>query len=641
MEADTISNTLYYSMEINTKLSYTGLLVCLATSCPQAGLAADKEANKAKRPNFVWFMAEDVSKHYLQLYNTDGRGTSMPYVERLAREGIVFEHAFCNAPVSSAARSTLFTGMYAPRVALSWHRALEQIPLPEGMRMFPAYLKEAGYHTTNSSKTDYNCIMPEDTWDNHKAQIGEWKNRPDKSVPFFYVQTCTKSHESSLHFPPESVKKVKTRHNPRSVKVFPFHPNTELFRYTYATFYDRIIETDTELGRLVNMLDEENELDSTFIFYFGDNGGSTPFTKGYTTEQGLHVPLIVYVPKNWRDKIQLPVNSRANGFVSFLDFGPTLLHLAGLDIPEHMDGTPFLGADISREESENRDITFGYGDRFDELYAFNRTVRKGKYKYSRNYVPYQPKGFFAFYRYKMEAFKEWQALYDKGKLNDTQKAFFEPQYPEELYDISVDPYETNNLVNDPAHADILRELRTLLKQHLREVNDLGFIPESVWLAEGKQNITEYGEKNKEKIARYMDMLDWELFPYDMIERHLRKSLQSEDPVEVFWATTICIHFGTRTRPLHNEIIPLLNHPSTLVKSRALVLLTILTAIDPGPLMKEILQESRSGAESLQILGDMAYLKKYVCGPVFNITKEDVPHAAGSYEWRVNYIMEGE
>lgn len=620
------------------KLSSMGVLFCLTATCPQIGLAANKESNKAKRPNFVWFMAEDVAKHHLSMYNADGRGAATPNAERLAREGIIFEHAFCNAPVSSAARSTLFTGMYAPRVALSWHRTLEQIPLPEGAQMFPAYLTEAGYYTANSMKTDYNCVMPEGTWNEPKAQAGTWKDRPDKSVPFFYVQTTTKSHESSLHFPLESMKKVKTRHNPKEVKVAPFHPNTELFRYTYATFYDRISETDAELGRLVSVLEDEGELDDTFIFYFGDNGGATPFTKGYTGEQGLHVPLVVYVPKNWRDKIQLPVDYRAKGFVSFLDFGPTLLHLAGIEVPEHMDGTPFLGKDISRQESESRDVAYGYGDRFDELYAFNRTVRKGKYKYSRNFVPYQPKGFFAFYRYKMEAFKEWEALRAKDKLTEVQKAFFEPQFPEELYDISVDPYETNNLVNHPAYADVLRDLRGMLKQHMKEVNDLGVIPESVWLAEGKESIVEYGEKNKEKIARYIDMLDWEMFPFDMIERHLKKSLQSDDPVEVFWATTMCVYYGTRSHTLHNEIVPLLNHESPIIKSRALVVLTILTGITPGPLMKEILQESRSGAESLIILGDMAYLKEYITGAVFDIKAEDVPFPAGSYEWRVNFIM---
>ena len=112
-----------------------------------------------ERPNFVWFMAEDVSKHYLSLYNDGKYGADTPNVDKLAGEGIVFENAYCNAPVSSAARSTLITGCYAPRLGISFHRKLEQVPMPEELNMFPAYLRKAGYYTSNAAKTDYNCFL--------------------------------------------------------------------------------------------------------------------------------------------------------------------------------------------------------------------------------------------------------------------------------------------------------------------------------------------------------------------------------------------------------------------------------------------------------------------------------------------------
>ncbi|MCD7850252.1 MAG: sulfatase-like hydrolase/transferase [Parabacteroides sp.] len=250
----------------------------------------------AKRPNFVWFMEEDVSKHYLSLYNSDGSGAVMPNVEKLAREGVVFNHAFSNAPVSSAARSTLFTGCYAPRTGMSWHRKLKKVPMPDGLDMFPAYLREAGYYTSNSSKTDYNCIMPDNTWDNVKGELDGWRNRPQKDMPFFFVRTNAISHESCLHFPLSDVDNKLTMYDLNKVKIPPIHPDTRLFRYTYATFYDRISDTDVELGKLVQMLSDDNLLDDTFIFYFGDNGGSLPGSKGYTSELGLQVPLVVYIP---------------------------------------------------------------------------------------------------------------------------------------------------------------------------------------------------------------------------------------------------------------------------------------------------------------------------------------------------------
>ncbi|MDL2255751.1 sulfatase, partial [Parabacteroides sp. OttesenSCG-928-K15] len=610
-----------------------GLVIGASLCLPVAGVCQ----KQAKQPNFVWFMIEDVAKHYLQIYNVDGSGAAMPHVEKMAAEGIVFNHAFCNAPVSSAARSTLFSGMYAPRAGMSWHRGLEQVNLPEGVKLFPGYLKEAGYYTYNSKKTDYNCITPEGSWDNAQAPQGEWRNRPDKDKPFFYVQTCAISHESCLHFSLEKMQKTATRHNPNDVRVAPNHPDTELFRYTYATFYDRIQDTDKELGLILQMLEEENELDDTFIFFFGDNGGALPGSKGYTNETGLHVPLVVYVPKNWRDKIDFPINSRANGFVSFLDFAPTLLQLAGTAIPEHLDGQPFLGKDISRQEVDGRGVVYGYGDRYDELYASTRTVRKGNFKYSRHFTPYQPQGFFAFYRYKMEAFRQWQQMYAEGRLTDpAQRRFFAPQMPEALYDISKDPYETNNLATDPAYRNTLSELRNLLTEHMIDKCDLTLLPEAEWL-KAKQDPVAFGRESQARMRHYIAVIDLALLSFAEAEQGLIEALQSNDPTEQFWAVTTCIGFGKEAQSLAGRVLPLLDHTSPLVNSRAAVFQAILHKKEPATLMVDILHKARSGAEALSILGDMAYLKDYVCGPVFHITPEDVPHPAGSYLWRVEYM----
>ena len=293
-----------------------------------------------ERPNFVWFMAEDIAPQFMGLYN-DGKGAQTPNLERLARDGVIFSNAYSNAPVSSAARSTLITGCYAPRLGVSWHRKLEQVPMPDGLQMFPSYLREAGYHTSNAAKTDYNCFMDENAWDQVKGKMGEWRSRPDKNQPFFFVRTNAASHESCLHFDEGTMNIKQTEHDPSKVNLLPFHPDTRTFRYTYATFYDKIRRVDDELGTLMDMLEEDGVLDNTFIFYFGDNGGSLPGSKGYTGETGLQVPLVVYIPKKWRDRIPLSVNSRTDGFVSFMDFGPTLLHLAGLEVPKKMDGTRF------------------------------------------------------------------------------------------------------------------------------------------------------------------------------------------------------------------------------------------------------------------------------------------------------------
>lgn len=610
-----------------------GLALLYATCC--AGTLMAQEPRK-ECPNFVWFMAEDVSKHYLSLYNDGKAGVATPNVEKLAKEGLLFNNAYSNAPVSSAARSTLITGCYAPRLGVSFHRRLQQVPMPQGLNMFPAYLKKAGYHTSNAAKTDYNCFMDETAWDVAEGKMGEWRKRGEKDIPFFHVYTCAVTHESKLQFKNSALKEIETRNAPSMVQVHPYHPDTELFRYTYATFYDRIQDSDTKLGELMAMLEADGELDNTFVFYFGDNGGSLPGTKGYTTETGLQVPLVVYVPEKWRDRLPVKTGVKVDGFVSFVDFGPTLLHLAGIDVPEEMDGTPFLGKDISAKKLNARNEVYGYGDRFDELYAFNRTVRKGNFKYSRNFQPYHPKSLYALYRYKQAAFREWKEMYIAGKLNEVQSRFFKPQGAEELYDLSADPYETKNLSADPVHRTKLKEMRQLLKDKLIQNNDLGFFPECIWLEKGKQSPVDFGRSNSKQIARYSDIADLEMIPFKQAESGIKKALQSADPVDRYWGATVCASFGKEAVSLSGEIRKLLNDEEAFVRSRAVVSLARQNQVEPVGQMKLALKQAKSGAESLLILNDITYLNDEL-GYQFDLLKTDVPKKCSGVDWRVEHL----
>ena len=125
----------------------------------------------AERPNIVWILSEDNSVHYLRLYGHPLGVT--PVIERLAREGLTFEHAFSCAPVCSVARTTLMTGIFAPRVGFQFHRKYEPAKLPNGAELFPAYLRRAGYFTTNNAKTDYNVVAGK-VWDESSARAS-WR----------------------------------------------------------------------------------------------------------------------------------------------------------------------------------------------------------------------------------------------------------------------------------------------------------------------------------------------------------------------------------------------------------------------------------------------------------------------------------
>ena len=592
------------------------------------------------QPNFVFMMTEDVAPQFVGLYN-NGNGAQLPNVEVLASEGIVFNNAYSNAPVSSAARSTLITGCYGPRLGISFHRRLKEVPMPEGLHMFPAYLRQAGYFTANAAKTDYNCMTDTTAWDIMKGKLGAWRNRKKKNQPFLFVRTNATSHESCLHFNANRITKQKTFHSPASVNLLPMHPDTELFRYTYATFYDRIKKVDEELGKIIEMLREDGVLDNTFIFYFGDNGGSLPGSKGYTSEVGLQVPMVAYIPKNFRDKYPVPVNSRVDGFVSFMDLGPTLLHMAGIETPKGMDGTPFMGEDISLDDMNKRDVVYGYGDRFDELYAFNRTVRKRNFKYSRNFFPYHPKSLYALYRYKQMAFNQWKDMYKADRLNKVQSRFFEPQGTEELYDLATDPYETRNLATLPAYQKELKKMRSLLFKHMIDMNDLGLLPECVWLNEGQQDPVTYGIQSHKRLKNALATANLQLMTFSKGKKQTLNALKSTDPVQRYWALTACVNWGKEAAPLADSVRSLLEqetHP--YVHSRALVFLAQIGALsNPVQDMKSVLSEAQSDAECLNILNDMAFLKEQNPTWKWDMKESDVKAENFATEWRIQYLNE--
>lgn len=604
-----------------------------------AMLPGGLQAAPDERPNFVWFMAEDVAKHFLSLYNEHGAAT--PHVEALAKNGVVFNQAYCNAPVSSAARSTLITGCYAPRLGLQLHRKIETVALPEGLHMFPAYLRQAGYHTSNAAKTDYNCMLDKNAWDIVAGKIGAWRERPDKNMPFFHVRTNAATHESCLHFKASAPEKLRPDALPDAA-LLPYHPNTPLFRYTYATFYKRIAQSDKELGRLIQMLREDGELDNTFIFYFGDNGGALPGSKGYTTETGLQVPLVVYIPEKWRRKIPLRPGTRVDGVVSFMDFGPTLLHLAGLKIPDQMDGTPFLGKELTLKRLNRRNSVFCYGDRFDELYAFNRTLRVGRFKYVRNFLPYHPRSLYATYRYKQLAFRQWKHLYDAGKLNEVQSAFFQPQGPEALYDLATDPYETHNLAGHAAYRKILQNMRKRLCAHMTAQCDLGMYPECVWLQAGKDNPSAFGRAHKQRIRRYLEIAGWQLDDCQRadVQQKISAALTAPDPVERYWAATVCASFGARCRFAEPQLNRLTTDKAAFVRSRAAVALSLLRNTFPQTLMPRVLRHAQGTAETLQVLNDMAFLQEHFHGRHFTLTADGLPAKSQEITWRLKYLTEG-
>lgn len=585
-------------------------------------LATVSQAATTAQPNIVWIVTEDNSKHQLRLY--DASGAPMPNIERLAADGVVFNHAFSHSPVCSVSRSTIITGAYGPRIGTHLHRRSAIAPMPAGLRMFPHYLRRAGYYTTNNAKTDYN-LRDDGMWDESSNRATYRNRKPGQ--PFFHVQNFETTHESRLQFPRGELGSKANETSRDAVTLAPYHPDTPLMRYTYARERDQHLAVDRQIGEFLEQLRADGLLEDTIVFYYGDHGGVLPRSKGYLYESGLHVPLVVRVPEKWRSLTPFAPGTRVDGFVGFVDLAPTVLRLAGVDPPAAMDGRPFLGAGVTAVEVNARDEAYAYADRFDEKYDLVRAVRKGKWKYLRSYQPFNPDALHNNYRYQQAAFAEWRELYRAGKLNAVQRAFFEPRAPEALYDLERDPHETANLAGDPAHAAVLADLRARLSAWVKGLPDLGFLPEPVLLREAYANPVASGRERQAELARLVEIADLERVPFADARAALTGALAAANPWERYWALIACSSHGRAAEPL----VPVAKRlaaadPERLVRVRAAEFLALIGAQEPQPVILAALRGAADPVEANLILNTVVLLRDGRPGYSFTIDPAWFPPA---------------
>lgn len=575
-------------------------------------------------------------------------GAKMPTISSLASEGVVFDNAFSNAPVCSVARSTLITGVYAPRIGTQYHRRMSKVKLPDNVKPLPVYLKDAGYYTTNNAKEDYNFIKEGEIWDESSAKAS-YKNR-NEGQPFFHVQNFHNTHEGQLHFDNEHLESALKNNNLDSIKPFPYHPDTPTFRYTQSLLHNHHKDVDKEIAKIIDDLEKEGLIDDTIIFYYGDHGGVLPRSKGYIYESGLNVPMVVRVPKKFKNLSPFKSGSRTSSFVEFVDLVPTVLSIAGIAIPNSVDGKPFLGKSLKKRKLEKQNITFGYADRFDEKYDLVRSVRKGKFKYMRNYQPFNVDGLYNFYRYKMLAYKEWYKLYQDGKLNTVQSQFFEARLPEALYNIDEDPHETNNLANDKNYNETLMELRNELNNHLVSINDLSFLPEPHLLKNGLQDIVGYSEKNKDLIKRLIETSNLSLYDYDEVSSKLKDALNDDNPWVRYWGVIVNSIFGNKALENTEKINFIFeNDPENLVRMRAAEFMLLNNLKISKSEINSLLKSSNYEAEANLMLNTLANIKTKNSDYILELSKEVFPenwlppirNENALVNRRMNYLIDNE
>ena len=439
------------------------------------------------RPNILWVSFEDC----IPLYGCYGdKIATTPNVDRLASEGCIYPNAFSTAPICAPARAAVITGMYptsigAHNMRISQARAVGDAaiprpnhydaPVPHFVKCLGEYFRREGYYCSNNVKTDYQFSSPFAAWDD--CSFGaHWRNRPDKSLPFFSVFNPEYTHESGMWegirerpvmVEPEPVFEAIT--DPDLVEVPPYFPNTPRVRESIAKNYDNIAQCDKVMGQLLKQLEEDDLVENTIVVHWSDHG-PMPRGKRHLYDSGIHSPMII----RWPGKVE--ANTTNNRLVSTLDLGATMLSACNITVPPHIEGKAFLGG----QKTSERNYIYSSVDRSDMDHEMVRAVRDKRYKYIKNGFPEKPYLVWNRFRNNHPIMQEWYRCWLEGSLNETQSKMFADKRPvEELYDTDEDPWEVNNLADHPVYGEVLTRMRNKLESWQKETGDLGLVEERV------------------------------------------------------------------------------------------------------------------------------------------------------------------
>lgn len=452
-------------------------LFLAAVICCSACSAPSTTSEEKSQPNILWLVAEDLSP-YIPAFGDSTIVT--PNLSRLAAEGVRYTNVFSVSGVCAPSRAALATGMYPTRIGATHMRTMGNIKfLPEGIvpyealpfagvKMHSEYLRMAGYYCSNNPKEDYQFTKTLTAWD-ESSNKAHWRNKKE-GQPFFAIFNFQVTHESQIWSRAEDSLWVDPD---LEVNIPPYLPDNEVGQRDMRRMYSNIAMMDYQVGEILKQLEEDGYLDNTIIFWYGDHGGPLPRQKRLLYESGVKVPLIVRYP----DKRN--AGETDDRLVSFIDFKPTILSLAGIEPPDYLDGKAFAG---EFEAPAKRKYVHGAADRFDAQYDNIRMVRDNRYKYLRNYRPEQGYYLAVKYREQMAVMQELLRMRDAGELDEYQAQWFRTSKPEEeLFDTWQDPHELKSLAADPAYAEKLEELRKECDRWIAETGDMGLMPEQEYI----------------------------------------------------------------------------------------------------------------------------------------------------------------
>jgi len=448
-----------------------------------------------KKPNILFCISDDQSYIHTSIQGT--QEISTPNFDKVAKNGILFNNAYCNASSCAPSRASILTGRNI------WE-------LEEGGLLFGALrkkyitfshlLKQHGYYTgftgkgydpANSKDEPYHARpiaeafnqltmdSPEGIFNvDYSGNFDVFLSKRDKNKPFFFWYGGIEPHRVYKRGIGENSGKDISK-----IEVPGFLPNNELVRKDIADYYFEIEWFDTHLGRMINALEEIGELNNTIIIVTSDNGMPFPRAKTTCYDYGTHMPLAIC----WGNRIKKEV--KVDDFISFIDLAPTLLDAAGIGIPEEMTGKSFLDVLMANknglvDSSRNRVFTalerHTYCRPGGMPYPI-RTIRKNNWLYIVNFEPERWPAGDSDFRSPHQGF---YGDIDAGPtreyiINNKDEPDVKYYYDlsvskrpgEELYNVKNDPYQLNNLATETEYTDLCKNLRKELFDYLEQTSD--------------------------------------------------------------------------------------------------------------------------------------------------------------------------
>ena len=421
---------------------------------------APNSKKKKERPNFIIFIADDISWDDFGCYGN--KDVKTPNIDKLAEEGLIFKNMYLTTSSCSPSRNSIITGRYPHNTGAP---ELHSQP-PMDMKTFIFELKESGYFTVSSGKFhmgDYARksfdIIHEGRKDNGLGGEAKWvssiEKRP-KDKPFFLWYA---SHDAHREW---GENKFSGTHNPENLNPPEYLVNDGPTRKDLADYYDEIKRFDYSIGQVINTLKEQNIYENTFIIVMADNGRPFPHSKTRLNDQGVKTPFILVYNDG-------KFNGETQSLVSSIDIAPTILDFAGLKIGENYQGKSFKKL-LEKPEIEFRNFVFAEHN-WHDFESHGRMVRSNEFMYIENKRnQYAQRG--PLDAINSDTYASLLSKFNSGDITEIQKdIFISPRPREEFYEIKNDLFQRENLIDNKKYIEKIKELKLVLNQWKNDTGD--------------------------------------------------------------------------------------------------------------------------------------------------------------------------